>query len=121
MTCWLASLNERRVRDEAQLELLVRDAALLDSNNFVANVGAGEREARVACPLVRRRHFGLAHGVGRSGDITAEQPKAAGSTLLTRLSNLLAADALRVAGAPSSAGKGLQSDLLLARVSCRAG
>ena len=95
-------LSERRLPargwDEAQLELLVRDAALMDSNNFLANVGVGEREARVACPLVRRRHFGLAHGIGRSGDITAEQPKAAGSTLLARLCNLLAADALRVAG-----------------------
>jgi O-phospho-L-seryl-tRNASec:L-selenocysteinyl-tRNA synthase len=47
---------------------------------------------------VRRRHFGLAHGIGRSGDITAEQPKAAGSTLLARLCNTLAADALRSAG-----------------------
>ena len=95
-------LSERRLPergwDEAQLELLVRDAAALDSNNFLANVGAGEREARVACPLVARRHFGLAHGIGRSGDISAEQPKAAGSTLLARLCNLLAADALAAAG-----------------------
>lgn len=95
-------LSERRLPergwDETQLELLVRDAAALDSNNFLANVGAGEREARVACPLVARRHFGLAHGIGRSGDISAEQPKAAGSTLLARLCNLLAADALSAAG-----------------------
>lgn len=50
----------------------------MDSNNFLANVGVGEREARVASALVRRRHYGLAHGMGRSGDLTAEQPKAAG-------------------------------------------
>jgi O-phosphoseryl-tRNA(Sec) selenium transferase, SepSecS len=47
----------------------------MDSNNFQANAGVGEREGRVACGLVARRHYGLAHGVGRSGDISAEQPK----------------------------------------------
>lgn len=48
----------------------------MDSNNFPENVGVGEREARVGCPLVARRHYRLAHGIGRSGDLTAEQPKA---------------------------------------------
>ena len=56
----------------------------MDSNNFVDNVGVGEREARVACPAVARRHYGLAHGIGRSGDIAAEQPK-----VLTYTSSLL--------------------------------
>jgi O-phospho-L-seryl-tRNASec:L-selenocysteinyl-tRNA synthase len=50
----------------------------MDSNTFPGQVGLGEREGRVACPLVARRHGLLAHGIGRSGDITAEQPKAAG-------------------------------------------
>lgn len=54
----------------------LQDAALMDSNNFPSNVGVGEREARVASRLVAQRHYGLAHGIGRSGDITAEQPKA---------------------------------------------
>jgi O-phospho-L-seryl-tRNASec:L-selenocysteinyl-tRNA synthase len=99
-----ALLSERRLPatgwDEASIESLVHDASLMDSNNFLANVGLGEREARVVCPLVSRRHYGLAHGIGRSGDITAEQPKAAGSTLLAKLCNLLTADALKVAGLP---------------------
>lgn len=47
----------------------------MDSNNFPNNVGVGEREARVASRLVAKRHFGLAHGIGRSGDVAAEQPK----------------------------------------------
>lgn len=47
----------------------------MDSNNFVDNIGVGEREARVACSLVAKRHYGLAHGIGRSGDVAAEQPK----------------------------------------------
>lgn len=48
---------------------------MMDSNNFLDNVGVGEREARVACPIVFRRHHNMAHGVGRSGDIAAVQPK----------------------------------------------
>ena len=47
----------------------------MDSNNFVDNVGVGEREGRVLSSLVARRHYRLAHGIGRSGDIAAEQPK----------------------------------------------
>ena len=47
----------------------------MDSNNFLNNIGVGEREARVASDLVARRHYRLAHGMGRSGDVAAEQPK----------------------------------------------
>lgn len=53
----------------------------MDSNTFPGQIGLGEREGRVACPLVARRHGLLAHGIGRSGDITAEQPKAAGAAV----------------------------------------
>jgi len=55
--------------------LRLQDLAAMDSNNFLGSAGVGEREARVACPLVARRHYGLAHGIGRSGDIAAPQPK----------------------------------------------
>jgi hypothetical protein len=61
------------------LLLPLQDAALMDSNTFPGQVGLGEREGRVACPLVARMHCRLAHGIGRSGDIAAEQPKAAGA------------------------------------------
>ena len=40
----------------------------------------------------------LAHGIGRSGDITAVQPKAAGSSLLMKLSNSLALDVIKLSG-----------------------
>lgn len=53
----------------------VQDVASMDSNNFLDNIGVGEREARVACGLVAKRHYRLAHGMGRSGDVAAEQPK----------------------------------------------
>lgn len=86
----------------------------MDSNNFVDNVGAGEREARIFSSLVTKRHYNLGrcanvieyvvkhlcwivsdsytvflllfffagHGIGRSGELCATQPKAAGSSLL---------------------------------------
>ena len=84
--------------DEASIEGLMGDLACMDSNMFLDNVGAGEREGRVACPLVARRNYRLTHGIGRSGDVAAEQPKAAGSSLLVKICHLLAADALSCAG-----------------------
>ena len=82
-------LTQRRVPDEGyddvMIMALLSDLALLDSNNFVGNVGGGEREARVICPLVSLRHYGLAHGIGRSGDVGAVQPKAAGSSIIVKV------------------------------------
>ena len=40
----------------------------------------------------------LGHGIGRSGDITAVQPKAAGSSLLAKLTNSMVLDLLRRSG-----------------------
>src|SRR6056297_3964519 len=74
--------------DDATIEGVLHDLAMMDSNNFLGNVGVGEREARVYSSLVRRRHYGLGHGMGRSGDIMEPQPKAAGSSLLVKLTNL---------------------------------
>lgn len=103
-TLFKSLLAQRRLPDkgwdENTVRLLLQEMALMDSNCFLGNAGVGEREARVACPLVTSRHFGLGHGIGRSGDIAEEQPKAAGSSLLYKLTNSLAADAIRRAGAP---------------------
>lgn len=57
--------------------------------------GVGEREGRVFSSLVAQRHFGLSHGIGRSGDITEPQPKAAGSSVLAKLALFMTLDALR--------------------------
>ena len=99
--------------DEGTLKLLLQELALMDSNAFAGNAGVGEREARIACPIVAARHFGLGHGIGRSGDIAEEQPKAAGSSLLYKLTNALAADALKRAG-------GAPDDSDFINVPCRA-
>lgn len=95
-------LTQRRLPDEgwddASINMLLEEIASFDTNNFMGNVGVGEREGRVICDLVRRRHFGLTHGIGRSGDVMAEQPKAAGSSLIVTLTRYLALDAIHIAG-----------------------
>lgn len=99
-------LAQRRVPDagwdDASVELALAALAAMDSNNFggsgSSRAGAGEREARVFSALVARRHFRFCHGVGRSGDVAAVQPKAAGSSLVAQLANALARDILRSEG-----------------------
>lgn len=49
-----------------------------------------------------RRNFHFGHGLGRSGDLTEVQPKAAGSSVLYQLTNDLAKDALRTLGVPGT-------------------
>ncbi|TPP63611.1 O-phospho-L-seryl-tRNASec:L-selenocysteinyl-tRNA synthase [Fasciola gigantica] len=88
---------------ESNIEAFFLQLSSMDSNNWEDSVGVGEREGRVLLNLIRRRHFGLIHGIGRSGDIAAIQPKAAGSSVVNRLTNQLLLDWLRKSGAPSTA------------------
>ncbi|XP_013859837.1 O-phosphoseryl-tRNA(Sec) selenium transferase [Austrofundulus limnaeus] len=88
---------------ESTVELFLNELAVMDSNNFLGNCGVGEREGRVASSLVARRHYRLIHGIGRSGDIAAVQPKAAGSSLLNKLTNSVVLDILRLSGVRSVA------------------
>jgi O-phospho-L-seryl-tRNASec:L-selenocysteinyl-tRNA synthase len=80
------------------IEEFVHFLSSLDSNNHLTNVGAGEREGRVHSILVRRRNYSFAHGVGRSGDLTAQQPKAAGSNILISLTHRLTLHAIHLSG-----------------------
>ncbi|KAM5271716.1 O-phosphoseryl-tRNA(Sec) selenium transferase [Ctenodactylus gundi] len=89
--------------DEITLELFLHELALMDSNNFLGNCGVGEREGRVLSALVARRHYRFIHGIGRSGDICAVQPKAAGSSLLNKITNSLVLDIIKLAGVPTVA------------------
>eukprot|EP00041_Stephanoeca_diplocostata_P012147 m.202481 g.202481 ORF g.202481 m.202481 type:complete len:497 (+) comp18833_c0_seq1:206-1696(+) len=83
---------------DRMIELLLQELADMDSNNFIGNVGAGERESRIAASIVARRHFGFGHGVGRSGDISAIQPKAAGSSVLARVAESMTMDLIKLCG-----------------------
>ena len=71
---------------------------MMDTNNFEGKIGVGEREGRVFSSLVAKRHYYMSHGIGRSGDIRAEQPKAAGSSLMLKLTEYLVRDVLSTCG-----------------------
>ena len=91
-------ISERRISkegwDDSQIEYMLSELAFMDSNNFPANTGVGEREGRVFSSLVAKRHYYLSHGIGRSGDISEVQPKAAGSSIIYQLTNALVMHAI---------------------------
>ncbi len=121
-----ALFHHKRLPDvgwsDIQIQRLLLELSVLDTNCeesvkcqlntsslFFAHrwTGAGEREGRVYSPLVLQRHFGLGHGIGRSGDVMEAQPKAVGSSALLRLTLKLALDAIRRgAGLNDTVGKG---------------
>jgi O-phospho-L-seryl-tRNASec:L-selenocysteinyl-tRNA synthase len=83
------------------VSLLLSLLLSLDSHREVGHVGVGEREGRVYSSLLRERgaaERGGAHGVGRSGDVAAVQPKAKGSSTLLRLAAIMTKAALIDAG-----------------------
>ena len=82
-------LSQRRMPDEgwedATIEHLLMQLSMMDSNNFASNVK--EREKRVYFqPWCRSVCMDWSRQ-GRSGDVTAVQPKAAGSSLIVQLSS----------------------------------
>ena len=87
--------------EDREVELLLGQVASMDSNNFPANCGVGEREARIFSSLVQKRHYSLGHGIGRSGDLTEVQPKAAGSSLINKLTNSMMLDTIKLSGVTS--------------------
>ncbi len=88
-------MPERGWKD-AEIEALLLQMGSMDSNNFA--VGVGEREGRVHSSLVSKRCFGMAHGMGRSGNLAGAQPKAAGSSLVVSLAQKLVVQSLQIAG-----------------------
>ena len=92
-------LTQRRLPDNGwspeSIELFIREVAMWDSNNFPEKAAVGEREGRCFSSVVSRRHWGLIHGIGRSGDVNAEQPKAAGSSFLLKLTRWLVRDFMK--------------------------
>jgi O-phospho-L-seryl-tRNASec:L-selenocysteinyl-tRNA synthase len=108
---------------DIQIQNLLLLLATLDTNNKSLATGGddsgdsrwcgvGEREGRVYSSLVAQRHYGLSHGMGRSGDITEPQPKAVGSSVLVKLAVLLALDAIRRGSGLDSKGPAAHGILL---------
>ncbi|KRY66503.1 O-phosphoseryl-tRNA(Sec) selenium transferase, partial [Trichinella pseudospiralis] len=84
--------------EDSDIEALLNLLASMDSNNFYKVSGVGEREGRVFSAMVKRRNYGMIHGIGRSGDLAELQPKALGSSLLNALSNALALNVIHISG-----------------------
>ena len=84
--------------DDSLIEYFLQELSVLDSNNFDSNVGVGEREGRVFSRLVASRNYNIAHGIGRSGDLTEVQPKAAGASVIYKLTTSLVSHALQLSG-----------------------
>jgi O-phospho-L-seryl-tRNASec:L-selenocysteinyl-tRNA synthase len=97
-------LKERKVPNsgwpDGVIRLFLNLLSMMDTDKDLGGIRIGEREARVASPLVSKLASGFCHGVGRSGSLIAPQPKAPGSSILYELSNRCALDALQRLGAP---------------------
>ncbi|MGY5876717.1 MAG: O-phosphoseryl-tRNA(Sec) selenium transferase [Candidatus Thorarchaeota archaeon] len=95
-------MNRRQFPDDAlselQIELILQLLSSMDSDKDPKAARVGEREGRIASPLLGRLSAGFNHGVGRSGHLTAAQPKAPGASLMQQLANQIATDAIRKLG-----------------------
>jgi len=97
--------EQRRVPDIGFQDEIIETLFLLfssmDTDKDPLNARIGEREGRVASKIVSNLSAGFNHGVGRSGDLVAFQPKAPGGSLLYYFANKLAFDALKRLGLPN--------------------
>ena len=83
---------------DTQIQFFLEILANLDSNHDPEAFQIGEREARISTPLLHDYTAGFIHGVGRSGNLKAPQPKAVGGSVLNSLSDSFALYTLKKAG-----------------------
>nr|MDO8132872.1 O-phosphoseryl-tRNA(Sec) selenium transferase [Candidatus Njordarchaeum guaymaensis] len=83
------------------ISFLLKLLSMMDTDKDPEGVKVGEREARVASPLVSDLASDFCHGVGRSGSLVAPQPKAPGASVLYELANRCALDAMKRLGTPN--------------------
>lgn len=86
---------------DEQIEFLLQTLSNMDTDKDKNAARVGEREARIASKLHLKTSAGFCHGVGRSGFLTAAQPKAPGGSIMYQLSNYLARNVLRNFGLPN--------------------
>jgi O-phospho-L-seryl-tRNASec:L-selenocysteinyl-tRNA synthase len=83
---------------DSQIRFFLEILANLESNHDPEALQIGEREARISTPLLHEYTAGFIHGVGRSGNLKAPQPKAVGGSILNSLSDSFALYTLRKTG-----------------------
>ncbi len=86
---------------EEQIEFLLKTLSHMDTDKDDKAARVGEREARIASNLHLKISGGFCHGIGRSGFLTAPQPKAPGGSIMFELSNYLARNFLKNFGLPN--------------------
>lgn len=84
-----------------QIEFLLNTLSNMDTDKDEKAARVGEREARIASDLHLITSAGFCHGIGRSGFLTAPQPKAPGGSIMYELSNYLALNFLKKFGLPN--------------------
>ncbi|MHA1276012.1 MAG: O-phosphoseryl-tRNA(Sec) selenium transferase [Candidatus Helarchaeota archaeon] len=83
------------------IEMCLKLFNWMDTDKDPKAARIGEREARLASPLQSKLSYGFNHGIGRSGEIVAPQPKAPGTSIVYQLTNQLALKALKKFGIPN--------------------
>ena len=86
---------------EDQISFFLHTLSNMDTDKDNKASRVGEREARIASRLHLLTSSGFCHGVGRSGYLTASQPKAPGGSIMYEISNYLARDFLKRFGLPN--------------------
>ncbi|MHA1672109.1 MAG: O-phosphoseryl-tRNA(Sec) selenium transferase [Promethearchaeota archaeon] len=98
-------LDQRKIPDKGWSDLQIRQLILffnsLDSDKDPGAIRIGEREGRLSTDYLSDLSAGFSHGVGRSGELTAPQPKAAGASLMQHLTNKVVLSLLRELGLPN--------------------
>ncbi len=101
-------LDQRTIPEKGwsddQILVIIELLASMDTDKDPKAARVGEREGRVASPLLDRLSAGFCHGIGRSGQIAAPQPKAPGGSIMYMLVNRFASTILRKRGLPNVKG-----------------
>ncbi|MBD3188193.1 O-phosphoseryl-tRNA(Sec) selenium transferase [Candidatus Bathyarchaeota archaeon] len=85
---------------DEQVEILFKILARMDTDKDEKAARVGEREGRTPSGYVLSLAEGFAHGIGRSGNIAAMQPKAPGGSILNLMADRLANSLLKQVGLP---------------------
>lgn len=86
---------------DEQIQLFLDVLSQMDTDKDDKASQVGEREARISSDLHLDISGGFCHGVGRSGFLTAPQPKAPGGSIMYEITNYLARDIMRKFGLPN--------------------
>jgi len=86
---------------DEQITFLLQILSNMDTDKDPQASRVGEREARIASKLHLKISGGFCHGIGRSGFLTAPQPKAPGGSIMYEISNYLARNFLKNFGLPN--------------------